>query len=56
MAMTVPVAETLAGDQSVIAFTMPRSCDMASLPKPKAPYVNLHKPPERLIAELKFGG
>ena len=56
IAMTAPVAETLSGSESVMAFTMPSSYDISSLPEPNDPNVSLHRTPERLVAAVEFGG
>lgn len=54
IAMTAPVVATGSGDSRIIAFVMPSSYTLASLPIPKDPRVKLVEIPERKMAVLRF--
>ena len=56
IAMTAPVQESLVASQPVMAFTMPSTYSLDSLPAPDNDKVSLRELPERLVATLPFGG
>lgn len=56
IAMTAPVTATAQGDSRVIAFVMPRSYTMDTLPKPNDDRVHLVAVPARTYAALRFSG
>jgi hypothetical protein len=56
IAMTAPVQETLGVASPEMAFTMPGDYDLATLPEPNDPGVNLVSVPERTLAVITFSG
>ena len=56
LAMTAPVSQQSSGDKWRIAFVMPASYTMETLPIPKDSRVNLQEVPERLVATLRYSG
>lgn len=54
IAMTAPVLAKSDGDSRIIAFVMPSSYTLKSLPIPKDPRVKLVEVPERTVAALRF--
>jgi isocitrate dehydrogenase kinase/phosphatase len=54
IAMTAPVTVNTEGDSRVIAFGMPRSYSMETLPTPNDSRVRLREVPEQKIAVLRF--
>lgn len=54
IAMTAPVLATGSGDSRVIAFVMPSSYTLDSLPVPKDPRVKLVAVPEKTMAVRRF--
>lgn len=54
IAMTAPVVASTQGDSRVIAFVMPQSYSLASLPTPSDPRVKLVEVPEKKVAALRF--
>jgi hypothetical protein len=54
IAMTAPVTETPAGDAHTIAFGMPASQTLATLPRPTDPRVRIVELPERKMAVMRF--
>lgn len=54
IAMTAPVLAKSSGDSRVIAFVMPSSYTLKSLPTPKDPRVKLVEVPEKTMAVLRF--
>lgn len=56
IAMTTPVSQQSSGDQWQIAFVMPASYTMETLPIPEDSRVKLKEIPERLVATLRYSG
>lgn len=56
IAMTAPVAQEKSGEGWTVAFTMPSSQTMATLPKPNDPRVTLREVPARRVAAVTFSG
>ncbi len=54
IAMTAPVLAKSDGDSRIIAFVMPSSYTLKSLPIPKDPRVKLVEVPEKTVAALRF--
>lgn len=54
IAMTAPVLETMAGEDHVIAFGMPASYTMETLPQPNDKRVELKKIESKKFAVLQF--
>lgn len=55
IAMTSPVFMEM-GEQTEMAFVMPKQYDMDALPNPSNPQVKIAKQQERTLAVLRFGG
>lgn len=55
IAMTSPVIMEM-GEQTEMAFVMPKQYDMDALPNPSNPQVKIAKQQERTLAVLRFGG
>ncbi len=55
IAMTTPVIMEM-GQQTEMAFVMPKQYDMDALPNPSNPQVKIAKQQERTLAVLRFGG
>lgn len=55
IAMTTPVTMTLAG-QYVVAFIMPASYSMDTLPLPSDPRIHFSPIPEHTVAAIRFNG
>lgn len=56
IAMTAPVATTLAGDEAQMAFTMPAEWTMETLPEPEDSNVRLQPVPAFTAAVIGFSG
>ena len=56
IAMTAPVTQQGDADGWRIAFTMPASYSMATLPQPANPNVRLEEQPARRMAVIRFSG
>jgi hypothetical protein len=58
LAMTTPVTVSPSESEAgyVMRFHMPKDRDLASLPTPKDPRINLRRLPEDLVAALRFRG
>jgi effector-binding domain-containing protein len=56
IAMTAPVQETLGSEQPEMAFTMPNTYTLDTLPTPDDEGVRLMEIPERTVAVIKFSG
>ena len=56
IAMTSPVSQQSSGEQWRIAFVMPASYTMETLPTPEDSRVQLQEVPERLVATLRYSG
>ena len=56
IAMTTPVERAPAEDGATITFTMPSEHDLASLPTPNDPRVELRELPAETVAVLRFRG
>lgn len=54
IAMTAPVIAKTDGDARIIAFVMPSSYTLSSLPTPRDPRVKLVEVPEKTMAVLRF--
>lgn len=54
IAMTAPVIAKTDGDSRIIAFVMPSSYTLSSLPTPRDPRVKLVEVPEKTMAVLRF--
>jgi len=52
--MTAPVTATIEGEQHTIAFVMPRSYTLATLPVPTDSRVTLATVPETTMAVMRF--
>lgn len=55
IAMTSPVIMEM-GEQTEMAFVMPKQYDFDALPNPSNPQVKIAKQQERTLAVLRFGG
>jgi hypothetical protein len=55
IAMTSPVIMEM-GEQTEMAFVMPKQYNMEALPNPNNPQVKIAKQEERTLAVLRFGG
>lgn len=56
IAMTAPVLLAGTENRHVIAFIMPRSYSLETLPKPNNPDITIKKIAERRMAAVRFGG
>jgi effector-binding domain-containing protein len=56
IAMTSPVTETVEGESHTIAFGMPRSYTLETLPAPNDDRVKIVTIPEKKMAALRFSG
>ena len=56
IAMTAPVQETLSAENPEMAFTMPSSYSLNSLPTPRDAQVKLVSVPQRTVATIAFSG
>ncbi len=56
IAMTAPVQESLGGEVTEMAFTMPGKYALEDLPRPTDDRVKLHNVPARTVAVVTFSG
>ncbi len=56
IAMTAPVLSTRQGDEQVIAFGMPRSYSLETLPIPNDSRITIVEVPSKTVAAIRFSG